>query len=376
MAERWFILIGIIAIITLTVLLFVVSFERTRRERKASNQLFTEYAKKRGLTIRERQILFDIANKAGLKRNESIFTLASAFERGVAKVQENLAEQQTSEEASQLRTEMSFLREKLGFKKQPSYSRGSPAKSVKLSSRQIPVGKKVHLTRRKARDSGEIESAVIKNSDDELAVRLEKNVTITFGELWRVRYYFGSSVWEFDTSVVSYDGNILVLNHSDEVRFINRRRFIRVPVRKRAFIAHFPFAKAPESLWRPPEFVPAVVTELAGPGLRVESSLKVEEGERVLVVFSLDEKQDGDLANDNTDTSKIVEDIGEVRHTRAIPNGLSIAVELTGLSDSDVDELIRATNTASVKASAGNENIPASTNEAEHIAKPVAAQGV
>jgi hypothetical protein len=205
---------------------------------------------------------------------------------------------------------------------------------------------------------------------------LAEPVKITFGELWRIRYYFGSSVWEFDTSVVSYDGNILVLNHNDDVRFINRRRFIRVPVKKQAFIAHFPFEKTLEPVWGPPEFVPAVVTELAGPGLRIESRLQVKEGERVLVVFSLDEEQGRNLTTANTGISKIVEDIGEVRHTRAIPNGLSIAVELTGLSDSDINELIRVTNAASVWANARNENAPASMSEQEHIVKPVATQGV
>ena len=130
------------------------------------------------------------------------------------------------------------------------------------------------------------------------------------------------------------------MNHSDDVRFVNRRRFIRVPVKKQAFIAHFPFAKASESVCRPPEFVPAVVTELAGPGLRIESRLEVKKGQRVLVVFGLDEEKTGELTPTNTDTVKIVEDMGEVRHTKVIPDGLSIAVELTGLSDPDVDELI------------------------------------
>jgi hypothetical protein len=80
----------------------------------------------------------------------------------------------------------------------------------------------------------------------------------------------------------------------------------------------------------------------------------------VLVVFKLDEEGNQDTAsgrrNRKARGSTVVEDIGEVRHTETTPNGLSIAVELTGLSDSDVNELIRATNQASLKASAGNSN--------------------
>jgi hypothetical protein len=196
----------------------------------------------------------------------------------------------------------------------------------------------------------------------------------------------------------------MVLNHSDNIRFINRRRFLRVPVKKPAFIAHFPFAKTPEvssdtsevvseaeqdsanapaSTWGPPEFVPAVVTELAGPGLRIEAPLEVKVGERVLVVLRLDEEKEQDavlVQEGKAPTSKIVEDIGEVRHTKAIQNGLSIAVELTGLSDSDVNELIRATNAASVRAVAEGRDVPAPAGDKqgaeERAAESAAVQGV
>ena len=188
-AQRGFILIAVAVIVILTVLLAVVSFNRIRQGRKTTEKLFVEYAEKRGLTAHERQILLSIANKAGLKRNESIFTLFSAFDRGDAKVKENLVGQQTAKESEQLETVLLSLREKLGFKKEASFSRGSPAESKRLSSRQIPVGKTVHMTRRKARDSGDVESTIVRNSDTGLAVRLTKPVKITFGEFWCVCYF-------------------------------------------------------------------------------------------------------------------------------------------------------------------------------------------
>ena len=403
--DRWFIIISLATLLTLIVLFLVVSLQRMIQERKAAEQLFAEYANKRGLSERERQILLDIAGKAGLKRSEAIFTMGRAFDRGAAKIiEEKLAQQKAEETAAKdnlriLRQQigLSFLREKLGFQKRRPASIGSPTKPKRLTSRQIPVGKKLHITRRKTPGAGSIESTVIKNDNMELMVRLAMPVVSSLGELWCVRYYFGASVWEFDASVVSYSGDILVLNHSDNIRFINRRRFLRVPVKKPAFIARFPFAKtvggssdvgkegsdakqgsadASVGTWGPPEFVPAVVTELAGPGLRIEAPLEIKVGERVLVVLRLDEEngstgspsrvksregEDSDLqktgkaatsAVRRPQAEKIVEDIGEVRHTKAIQNGLSIAVELTGLSDSDVNELIRATNAASVKAGA------------------------
>jgi hypothetical protein len=215
-----------------------------------------------------------------------------------------------------------------------------------------------------------------------------------------VHYYFGASVWEFDTSVVSYDGDILILNHSDSVRFINRRRFLRVPVNMPAFIAPFPFemttarsdsrseeqkpqpssSDVSRSVWGPPEFVSAIVTELAGPGLRVETALEVNVGDRVLMVFRLDAEGDSDSHRQESGgaaTLRVVQDIGEVRHVKGIEKGLSVAVELVGLSDQDVDELVRATNAASLKAGASGSDTPAAAvNADERAPEPSVVQRV
>ncbi|MHC4395230.1 MAG: PilZ domain-containing protein [Planctomycetota bacterium] len=383
--ESWFMTAGVVVIIALTVLLLVASYYNRRKQRRPDRrQVFIEEAVKRGLSNRESQILLRIATYARLRRAESVFTTSKAFERGaVIMMEKSLAEGQETEESRQLRTETSFLREKLGFRSQPVRSISEAGRSKKLSSREIPVGKKVHITRRTARTSDSIETTVIKNSDEELTLKLAMPVRINFGELWRARYYFGASVWEFDTSVVSYDGDVLILNHSDDVRFINRRRFLRVPVSKQALIASYPFSRTANTsvgVWGPPKFVPAVVTELAGLGLRIESQLKVKVTDRILVILKLDEQDDRNPVetsqNSKTTMSKIIEDIGEVRQVRAIANGFSIAVELTGLSDSDVSELIRATNAASVKAGSEGQNVPVAVNAKEGAVETVTAQGV
>lgn len=387
MVERWFITGGIVAIIFLSVLFFAISFNRMMQERRSSSQLFDEFAEKRGLTARECQILFKVACKARLKRNESIFTLVTAYDRGVSRItKEGLTGHQTSEERKQLKMELSFLREKLGFKKRIPLTTISPSKLKKLSSRQIPINKKVHLTRRQSQQSEDIEAIIVKNSDTELAVRLSEPVKISFGELWCVRYYFGSSVWEFDTSVTSYDGDTLFLNHNDNVKFINRRRFLRVPVKMSGFVARFTFERSlTESIgnggggpvmsrnlangsalkWSPPKFIPAVITELAGPGLRIETPLQVKVGERILVVFNLSQEHDSNMANNGmkSNVPQIVQDIGEVRHIKPVRNGLSIAVELTGLSDSNVNDLICATNATSM--SSNNSDLLVTENNVE-----------
>jgi len=404
MTEHWFTMMMVVVIVVLTALLVVISYQQMLQRRKVSGQLFVEYAERVGLSWRERQILLDIAGQAGLKRSEAIFTMGSAFDRGAAKIIEKaLSLGQTDEESKQLKMELSFLREKLGFQNRRVGSIGTGGRSRKFSSRQIPVGKKLHITRRRSRTSGDIESTVIENNDTELKVKFTTPVKVSPGEFWCVRYYFGSSVCEFDTSVVSCKDDILVLNHSDDVRFVNRRRFLRVPVRKPAFVGRFPFTRTlpaesdiskegsesgqVSGAWGPPEFVPGVVTELAGPGLRIEVPLEVEVGDRVLVVFKLDEevparrngKASGLRPSSAECPSRIVEDIGEVRHIssgrslpehdKAMQNGLSIAVELTGLSDTDVSELIRATNAASMKGGTEGQDIVGSVNsESESVA--------
>ena len=421
-ADHWFVLAAALVIIILTVLLLVVSKKQMVHKQKDTTCLFAEYARKSGLSGRERQLLFNIARKSGLKRSETIFTMGSAFDNGAAKLMEENLTQERVEGNKQLRTELSFLREKLGFQKRAKVSTGAPAKSNDLSSRQIPIGKQLHITRRRARNLADIETTVIKNNDIELTVKLTTPLESKPGDLWRARYYFGASVWEFDTSVIYCNGEILVLNHSENIRFINRRRFLRVSVNMPALIARFPFTITPQpssdnaeeyfdeeqgnkeqraegrgqktkggtgddsdkeqtqdTRLKPPEFVPAVVTELAGPGLRLETPLQVKVGDRVLAVLRLSEEEGQDSAPIHRGTAvSIVQDIGEVRHTKATQNGLSIAVELTGLSDSDVNELIRATNTASLKAGAGNQHTQEAAEEKEQTegaaTKPAVAQ--
>jgi hypothetical protein len=378
MADKWFIITGIVAIVILSILFLVITIKRIRYERKNSSNLFDKYSLERGLSEDEDQLLFDIAGKANLKRNESIFTMVNAFDRGVSAVKKNFSGNHQTPEYYQMKMTLASLRQKLGFTKQVSFSRGKPKKSAQLSSRDVQVGKKVFVTRRSGQETGGIEAVVVDNNEDEFIVELTEQIKITFGEFWCVRYFQGSSIWEFDSSVLSYDGCRLVLRHNDNVRFINRRRFLRVPVIMPAFIARFPFellctetmsdgidkddndydhGQSHALVWGPPEFVPAVVTELAGPGLRIETTLDVNVGDRILVVFNLGLHKESNSTRraEKLESCNIAEDIGQVRHVKSVKNGLSIAVELTGLNDSNINKLICAANTTSRQTSDGNE---------------------
>ena len=368
--QRLFIILSVVAIIILTMLFIAAGYRQKAKEQNVVNKVFALYAERMGLSRLERQILLDIADRTKLKSIESVFTMVTAFERGAAELTKDALARRGAKASKNLSAQLSVLREKLGFEKKRSTTL---ATSNKPSSKQIPAGKQLHISRPNAGDSINIESTVIENNDVELTVQLNESLESKPGELWSVRYNFGASVWEFETSSISCYGNILVLNHSDNIRFINRRRFMRVPVNKPTLIARFPFARMlqPENdsdrqigkdsadisgtTWGPPEFVPASVTELAGPGLRVEAPLDVKVGDRVIVILKLSEEEQqkpNSQRTGKTAPEKIVEDIGQVRHTKRIKDGFSIAVELTGLSDPNINELVRVTNAASLKTRA------------------------
>jgi len=82
--------------------------------------------------------------------------------------------------------------------------------------------------------------------------------------------------------------------------------------------------------------------------------MQIRPGERVLVVFRPTgvAGAGSELAVDET---YIVEDVGQVRHSRVTSTGVSIAVELSGLNESEIDELVRMTNVIVSRAGAQND---------------------
>ena len=110
---------------------------------------------------------------------------------------------------------------------------------------------------------------------------------------------------------------------------------MRVGVDKPALIASFPvFTENPKE-FSLPDFKPAKVTEMSGPGIRMETALEVIDGERVLVLF-------------RAEADRMVGDIGIVRGYRGGDSG-SLGIELVGMGDKGVDELVRLTNNEAMK---------------------------
>ncbi len=394
-ADYWLFVLAIAALMILVGLLWHVSKKRKVPTRRLSRELFAENALRRGLSPRERQILLAIAVRSGSTRSQDIFTAVEAFDRGAAKLLAECQQTRTVDENERLKTEVAFLREKLGF--QVVQNGVGPAHSKRTSSRDIPNNSMLELTRQDNHAGVTIQAQVVRNDDIELAVDLESPVETQSSDAWRVRYSFGLAVWEFDTTAVGCDGKRLVLNHTDCVRFVNRRRFPRVGVTLPARVAHFPLiqhstsesrrsqvgadraAEHDEMVFNTPVFVSGVVTELAGPGLRIEASLEIRAGDRVIVAFQLAQvRRDENRATGWGEDECIVESVGQVRHWRSTGDGVSIAVELLGLSDVEIDTLVRITNQAAAQVTADNDTPqPVAQENAEAEVKgPVIGQEV
>lgn len=377
-AKDEFILICGVILAALIMVFIIVTLLDVIKRRRNSNHLFIEYAEKRGLNIRERQILMDIAARARLRLAESIFTMGDVFDRGATQMLRVTMAKYGAKRSRYLGAELSMLREKMGFQKRISVSELSTEKNLS-GSRQISEGRKIYLTNPESMEFFEVETIVTENSTLGMTVHLQEMIECEPGDAFCARYYFGSVIWEFDTYVLKTNGNIVILQHSDKIRYVNRRRFLRVAVNEPAYVAFFPFSRNfsdnqknkrktdlesdKYDIWEPPKFMPADLIELAGPGLRLISPLEVKIGDRVIVILKL-----GHLANRNVDQSnfennntvpfRIIEDIGTVRHVEEIEKGYSIAIELNNLNESNISEMVKVTNEASLSKRCIKEILP------------------
>jgi len=94
----------------------------------------------------------------------------------------------------------------------------------------------------------------------------------------------GSVLWGFDVVVISCEGTHLKVCHVDHARYINRRRFVRVPLHQPIWVAKFPvFVQTDKPAM--PVVQQAEVVEFSGPTLRIRGALDVSRRERVLVIF-------------------------------------------------------------------------------------------
>ena len=79
-------IVGLIVLGVLVVLLVWIQYTQAKNRKKSCESAFDNCAEQRGLSDRERHTLMVLAKKAGLKRAESIFTIATAYDRGVERM--------------------------------------------------------------------------------------------------------------------------------------------------------------------------------------------------------------------------------------------------------------------------------------------------
>jgi hypothetical protein len=331
----WVVLIFLAGVLSLTtVWLFFTWFEGRRRQQWNA---FIARAEGAGLSREECNLLFNIARKSSLRDPQQIFVSEAQFNTGLAKLENALTENAKGQ--TPICGSCAFvhsLREKLGFQ-----TIVNPGRATGIGLGKIPQAAILSVFRQRSPESFTV-AAVEQTRGGELVVEPEMQIDCHPGESWVVRYPEGGVLWEFTAFVTQTEPGNVTLRPTGELRWINRRRFVRTPTRKPAKIASFPFQR-PGGQTEPPQFVAAELVEIAGPGMLLQAPLELESGDRVLVVIQL-----GD--------DRLVESVARVRHVRGeAKKGKTIAVELMGLTSSDIAELAHETNTAAHEMKLGDD---------------------
>lgn len=335
--DKWFIVLGWSMIVLLLLLLIAVRRMRLEREHQHMQQRFSTEASRLGLTAEERDLVEAVAARAGLRRKDAIFTMSEPFDNGLALLmQEVFTAGRNLVERKKLHGTIFSIKEKLGFIK-PA---GPDSRGREQSTRSIPVGTVVQIGLASGRQSARIHAEVIQNDCYELLVRPEIPLLCKPGDVWKVSYFKAAMTWEFEAITMACSEKGLALNHSERIRFLNRRRFTRVATRRPAKIAAFSmFPDAAHGAPMGVSFVDAELTEIAGPGLRLRTNLAVRIQQRVLVQFELESGQR-------------IQDVAVVRDIREGAVSRSVIVELIGADAKAIDELVRLSNLLAVHQSA------------------------
>jgi len=118
LADRWFVLFAASVVFILTLVLLIVRRLRIEREKTQALTKFNHEANRKGLTAEEREILLGIARKSGLKHPNTIFNHWVAFDRGSAKLmQEVFTAGQNIVQRKKLNMTVNSVKAKLGFAK-------------------------------------------------------------------------------------------------------------------------------------------------------------------------------------------------------------------------------------------------------------------
>lgn len=331
MRDKWFIMLGIFGIIVLTISLFFIRHSNNKRQRKVSLSIFDSNANRLGLDDEQRKLAWQIAQNSGVSNAGQIFISSEAFDVGCAKIMNEHFKSGVSLEQRKIHNrKIKTLRDIFGFTKIALKTHVRTNRNI--TSRHVSVGRE--LTMVNVDDTFiRVQAGILESNDYELWLKPFDDVEVKAGQSWKMFYHLGASVWEFKCLLIGIDDNKLVFNHSEDVKFINRRRFRRVAVKKHAWIARFEYSRNIDGMPEKqlPEFYPARAVEMSGPGFKMITLINYNIGERVLVVVELK-------------TGRLIQDIAEVRHVRKVEQGYMLALEMVGVDEETTDELVRETN--------------------------------
>lgn len=325
-----------------------VVFCLRRREQQRWARFHTR-AERMGLSTEESRLLANLVQLAEMKNPDSALVLDTAFERAAASLTEQRQQAMSPDVRLQTNRAIHSLRVKLGF----AHVRQDEEKTH-VSSQQIPEASSLELTfSRQALTVGGVALACL---PDVLAVLLHTPVECETGDAVRVRYSNLGAVWEFDTFVSEQIDDTVLLDHTERIRFVNRRRFPRIPTEKPGALCPFPFLiEAGEGTL--PVFSPATLVEIGGPGLKVRTTQQLNKSDRALVIVHFE-------------ANETVQALGRVRRVdETAQEGLwEVVVELVDLASQEVAYVARQTNALAQERTAGGEH-----RDAEPQAQPAGA---
>jgi len=335
----WLIVTATIVLLSVVIVVPLVLYFRKRLAVPAGASHSTPVSASRtdaSLTAFDVELLTRLIRQSGFIRPEMEFTLQHAFNVGMANyVGSDAFFDLPGEQRRDVTEKIEVLRTSLDIKNQ-EYDEKT------MTTRNIPVGTQITVTHIGLQDDFGV--VVRDNSDEGLRVQPVSPLEYSSDPVWTLRYYDGAKVWEFTSSIAHQDDAGLVMKHTDDVKPINFRRFVRVPVECSAEVC--PFAFHPSSETRnPPKFVQADVVEIGGPGIMFKTTLSFRVGERILVMLDLGQKG-------------VIQAVGKIRRVHdpdPITNWNRYGAELVGLKPSQVAELMHATNSAAIRHRKGTD---------------------
>jgi len=322
----------------------LIHVHRRWAAQRRSVQTLLETAGNLGLDREQRDLVMRVASLADVARFDAVLAVEEDFERGALRLMGSApVAALPTDQRDRLAAALDGVRAQLGF-------RGGATGGVRLSRGMgltvLPRGAEEGL------------SGVVSAVDDaDVTVELDAETAPAPGESWVLRHVEGGVQWESSATVMRGIGRYVVLRLTGKFAAVNLRRFVRVPTARTVHLAAFPFrGRLPEDLL--PEFVRGLLTEIAGPGLRIKSPLRPAVGDQVLVIVRMD-------------GGEVLQGLARVRRAVDLEDGRTAAVvEMTGLSAEQEGRLIQETN-AAARAAAGRQSDASAGTDAE--AEPVGA---